>query len=101
MDEHTLLSYLKQLVDAQIIVEETAEAYAFRHALTREAVYGTLLRRERQQHHRSIAQILEHLYHGQLERYAADLAHHYYHAGEWEKALAYAQQAGDQARTMY
>jgi len=38
---------------ALLIVEETADVYAFRHALTREAVYGTLLQRERQQQHRT------------------------------------------------
>jgi DNA-binding CsgD family transcriptional regulator len=101
MDDPVLLSHLKQLVAAQIIVEDSAEAYAFRHALTREAVYGTLLRRERQQHHRRIAQIMEELHSGQLEHHAADLAYHYYHAADWEKVWVYAQQAGDRARTMY
>jgi DNA-binding CsgD family transcriptional regulator len=101
MDEQALLNHLKHLVSAQIVVEETAEVYAFRHALTREAVYATLLRRERQLHHRSIAEILERHYAAQLDQHAADLAHHYDQAGEWEQVLAYAQRAGDRARTMY
>jgi DNA-binding CsgD family transcriptional regulator/tetratricopeptide (TPR) repeat protein len=101
MDEPLLLSHLKQLVAAQLIVEETAEAFAFRHALTREAVYATLLRRERQVHHRSIAEILERQYHDQLDQHAADLAHHYFQAGEWQKVVTYAQRAGDRARAMF
>ena len=101
LDEQELLAHLKHLVAAQIIVEETADVYVFRHALTREAVYATLLRRERQRHHRSIAEILERQYHAQPDPHAADLAHHYEQAGEWEKVLTYAPRAGDRARAMY
>ena len=101
IDEQALLVHLKHLVAAQIIVEETVEVYAFRHALTREAVYATLLRRERRLHHRRIAEILERQYEHQLDQHVADLAHHYAQAGEWEQVLAYAQRAGDRARAMY
>jgi DNA-binding CsgD family transcriptional regulator len=101
MDEPTLLAHLKELAAAQLIVEESADAYAFRHALTREAVYATVLRRERQRHHRAIAQTLEHLHPGQLDFYAADLARHYELAGEWEPVRVYARRAGDRARAMH
>jgi len=101
MDEHSLLTHLKELARAQLIVEESADVYAFRHALTREAVYGTILRRERQAHHRAIAQTLEQLHAAALDPIAADLAQHYFHAGEWERVLAYAHQAGDRARAMH
>ena len=38
MDEPGLLSLMKELVAAQLVVEETADRFAFRHALTRQAV---------------------------------------------------------------
>jgi DNA-binding CsgD family transcriptional regulator/tetratricopeptide (TPR) repeat protein len=101
VDADTLLAHLKHLAAAQLIVEESAEVYAFRHALTREAVYATLLRRERQQYHQVIAQTLERLHAGALDAIAADLARHYALAGDWERVLLYAQQAGDRARAMY
>ena len=101
MDEQRLLVHLKQLMAAQIIVEDSAGAYAFRHALTREAVYGTLLRRERQYQHRRIGEILEGLDTDRPDRHLADLAHHYYMAEAWDKVLIYAQRAGDRARALH
>jgi predicted ATPase len=101
MEEAALLGHLKQLVAAQIIVEETAEQYAFRHALTREAVYSTLLQRERQQYHRAIAEILERRFQDRPDLHAAELAHHYYLAGDWAKVTAFAQRAGDRAQAMF
>ena len=38
---------MKDLIAAQLVVEESAEIFAFRHALTREALYAHLLARER------------------------------------------------------
>ena len=48
-DDAALLSSLKELIAAQLVAEETAERFRFRHALTRQAVYAELLTRERQQ----------------------------------------------------
>ncbi len=101
MDEGSLLAHLNELARAQLIVEESADVYAFRHALTREAVYNTILRRERQRYHQAIAQTLEQLHAAALDPIAADLAQHYYHAGEWARVLAYAAQAGDRARLLH
>ena len=46
-DERELLALVKELIAAQLVVEESAERFAFRHALTREAIYAELLARER------------------------------------------------------
>src|SRR6266516_2582211 len=46
-DEAQLLPLIKELIAAQLVVEESAEQFAFRHALTRQAVYAQLLARER------------------------------------------------------
>lgn len=101
MNEQQLLGRMKELVQAQLVVEESADQFAFRHALTREAIYANMLFRERKALHRRVAETLEHLYGGSDERQAADLAYHYYHADAWEKALEYSQRAGDQAQAMY
>jgi DNA-binding NarL/FixJ family response regulator len=101
MDELELLQVVKQLIAAQLVVEESADRFAFRHALTHEAVYATLLRRERQALHRRVAEALERLYAGALEPYQADLAYHYYTAEAWEKALQYTRLAGEKAQALY
>src|SRR5205085_1845677 len=80
---------------------ESVEQFAFRHALTRQAIYGDLLMRVRKSLHHRIADTLERLYSALLETHLADLAYHFYEAGAWEKALLYAQRAGEQAQALY
>jgi DNA-binding CsgD family transcriptional regulator len=101
VDEAHLMAMLKQLIAAQLVVEETADHFAFRHALTREAIYTTLLLRERQALHRRVGEATERLYASSIHAHLADLSYHYYTAGEWEKALHYSQQAGERARRLY
>ncbi len=101
VDEAALMAMLKQLIAAELVVEESADHFAFRHALTREAIYTTLLLRERQTLHRQVGQATERLYTSSIHPHLADLSYHYYTAGEWEKALHYSQQAGERARRLY
>jgi DNA-binding CsgD family transcriptional regulator len=101
VEEADLMAMLKELIAAQLVVEETADQFAFRHALTREAIYTTLLVRERQALHRRVAEALERMYAASLPLHLADLSYHYYTAGNWQKALDYSQQAGEQARRLY
>lgn len=101
MNEPELVLVLKQLMDAQLVVEDSADQFAFRHALTRETVYGSLLRRERKGLHRRVGETLEHVHEAAIEPYVADLAYHYHAAGTWSKALEYAQRAGEMAQAMY
>lgn len=88
-------------MDAQLIVEESADQFAFRHALTREAVYSTLLLRERKHHHLAVAETLERIYAGSLDAPVGDLALHFFQAGVWDKAAQYSRQAGEKAQSMY
>jgi tetratricopeptide (TPR) repeat protein len=100
-DEAQLLRLIKELMAAQLVVEESEERFAFRHALTREAIYSELLARERKTLHRTIAETLERLYASTLEAHLADLASHFSEAGAWEQALEYGQRAGEQAQALY
>jgi DNA-binding CsgD family transcriptional regulator/tetratricopeptide (TPR) repeat protein len=103
MDEQTVLGHIQELVEAQLVNEVSAEEFAFRHALTREAVYATLLKRQRLQFHGLVAEALERL-HGAdawVGSHLADLAYHYREAANWPKALVYARRAGEQAHSLY
>lgn len=105
-EESALLALIKELVAAQLVVEERADHFAFRHALTRQAVYHTLLGRERQLLHRTIGAALEQGDSGSHDLLTsagepAELAYHFYEAGEWRKALTYGWQAGEKAQTLY
>jgi tetratricopeptide (TPR) repeat protein len=92
---------MSELVEAQLVVEESTDIFTFRHALTREAVYTTLLVRERKGLHRTIAETLESVYGDSLDAHLPDLAFHYYMAGAWEQASEYSQRAGEKARALY
>ncbi|HZQ10345.1 MAG TPA: hypothetical protein VFD70_27450 [Anaerolineae bacterium] len=93
----TLGTQLAQLENTQLIrrLPEEDLAYLFKHALTQEAAYGSLLhRRQREVHHR-VARALEQLYIENVDDYAALLAYHYAQAGDDSKIVQYARMAGD------
>ena len=85
-DERELLSLVKELIAAQLVVEESAERFAFRHALTREAIYADLLARERVALHRQVAAALEQQHAEALDGVVDALAYHAWEAGDWERA---------------
>lgn len=100
-DEERLLGLLKELIAAQLLVEETDERFAFRHALTRQAVYAELLARERRLLHRTVAETLERRAAEVPDAALADLAYHYFAAGDWEKAANYARRVGERALALF
>jgi len=102
-DDDHLLMLMKELIAAQLVVEESADRFVFRHALGQQAIYRSLLARERRSLHRTIAEALEFLYASPTlqEAHLADLAFHFYQAGDWAKALEYEQRAGEKALALY
>lgn len=99
--EREILEQIKDLIAAQLIIEVSDERFAFRHALTRQAVYAGLLSRERQTLHRIIAQALERANEQLQDAHLGDLAYHFLQAAIWDRALVYAHRAGEQALALY
>ena len=60
-DEQRLFHLIKDLIAARLVVEESADRFAFRHALTRQVIYAELLAREHKALHRTIAETMERL----------------------------------------
>ncbi len=75
--------------------------YVFKHGLTQEAAYASILLRSRREYHRQVATTLEALFADQLEEQAAVLAFHWGQAEADESALRYAQQAAARAARIY
>jgi predicted ATPase len=71
--------------------------YIFKHALTQEVAYGTVLQERRKALHEHTAQAIEALYHSRLEDHYGDLAYHYSRSGNTQKAVEYLHLAGQQA----
>jgi DNA-binding CsgD family transcriptional regulator/tetratricopeptide (TPR) repeat protein len=98
VEESTLIASVKELINAQLVVEESNDRFAFRHALTRESICAQLLGRERRGLHRRIAEVLEQQ---ALDVHASDLAYHFFEAEDWQKAAEYAERAGRRAQSLY
>lgn len=92
-----VLAGLRRLRDLALI-EETATppSYAFRHALTREAVYETMLRDERLPLHQNIFEGLQ-----RSGASAYDLGYHAWAARNASQALRYNELAGDEAMSVH
>ena len=75
--------------------------YLFRHILTREVAYESLLYADRRQLHRRIGESIETQQAGRLAEYWEILAYHFGLAEEWKKALHYHLQAGLKAQGIY
>jgi class 3 adenylate cyclase/tetratricopeptide (TPR) repeat protein len=95
---------LSELKALELIYEKLVSpelAYMFKHALTHDVAYSTLLHERRKALHRVVGAAIEELYADRLPEQYEALAHHYYEAEEWEKALDYLAKAGDKAAAAY
>jgi tetratricopeptide (TPR) repeat protein len=73
--------------------------YTFKHALTHEVAYGSLLHERRRTLHAGIIEALERLAPERLAEQVDRLAHHAFRGEVWDKAVAYGRQAGAKALT--
>src|SRR5499426_1286686 len=71
--------------------------YTFKHALTHEVTYGTLLQDRRKDLHARIVGAIERCYPDRLAEHVERLAHHAVRGEMWEAAVTYLDQAGGKA----
>jgi predicted ATPase/class 3 adenylate cyclase len=75
--------------------------YIFKHVITQEVAYESLLYAHRRELHHRVGKYLEGTYADSLEEHYELLAHHYYHSDDPEKSWHYLVKAGDRARDQY
>jgi ABC-type oligopeptide transport system substrate-binding subunit/class 3 adenylate cyclase len=75
--------------------------YIFKHALTQEAAYNSLLHERRKVFHLRVGEALEELFPDRVDEFSGLMAYHFEAAEVHEKAVDYLQRAGDQARLAY
>jgi tetratricopeptide (TPR) repeat protein len=100
MPENVLQRGLAHLQAAEFLYEThpfPAVAYTFKHALTHEVAYDSLLLERRRALHARIVDAIEGLHADHLAEQVERLAHHTWHGEVWEKAVAYLRQAGTKA----
>jgi tetratricopeptide (TPR) repeat protein len=91
---------LERLAANDIIVERRRSPdleLMFKHVLIQETVYASILRRQRRELHAQVARAIEATYGDRIGEFVGALASHYARAEHWDEALAYLEQAGDQA----
>ena len=100
--EEDLHRGLGQLQAAEFLYETSLfpeHAYTFKHALTHEVAYNSLLQERRRALHTRIVEAIEGLSADRLTEQVERLAHHALRGEGWDKALAYCRQASAKAAT--
>jgi DNA-binding CsgD family transcriptional regulator len=99
-DLFAVYAALRRARDLQLVVEQAddqGDAFAFRHALTREAIYSELLRAEARLMHGKVAQALA----AEPDPDVAAIADHLWRAGDSEAAADWSERAADDAYAVY
>jgi predicted ATPase len=98
--EADLYRLLASLQYKEFLYEQPAfpeSEYIFKHALTQEVAYGTVLQEQRKLLHERTGQALETVYAATLSEHYSNLAYHYRRSPNTERAIYYLHLAGQQA----
>jgi class 3 adenylate cyclase/tetratricopeptide (TPR) repeat protein len=101
LPEQKLLSDLSRLKDAELLYERgifPETTYIFKHALTTEVIYNSILGSKKKTLHEKIGQAIADIYKDKLETQYEILADHFVEAGNYEKGAEYLKLAGKKAR---
>src|SRR6202040_2045548 len=96
-----LMRELAKLQLAEFIYEVPAfpeSEYTFKHALTQEVAYNSVLIERRREIHGRAAAAIEELFAAKLDDHLVALAHHYGRSGNAAKAVGFLRRAAEQAR---
>lgn len=98
-DDVQVQEALSLLVEREYILPSNDEhvEYAFRHVLMSDAIYSTLLKRERSKIHGQVGEAIEILYADRLDEQIELLARHFSWSSRLDRALHYSIQAGQKA----
>jgi predicted ATPase/class 3 adenylate cyclase len=99
IDEQLVI--LQQMELIMVTASYPEVEYIFRNELTRDAAYQSILRRQKREYHRKVAEAIETLFPERTVEEAHRLAYHYHEARDLPRALKYYQIAGDQSFNLY
>ena len=100
LPEDALRTSLARLQTAELLYESSLfpePEYAFKHALTNEVVYRSLLQDRQRVIHARILDAIETLYRDHLTEHVERLAHHAVRGALWDRAVPYLRQAAEKA----
>jgi class 3 adenylate cyclase/ABC-type cobalamin/Fe3+-siderophores transport system ATPase subunit len=103
-NETRLDQAIDRLIKSEIVFPQGKDvevSYRFKHALIRDAAYGSLLRSRRQRLHGQIGKALEELFSRVADDEPELLAYHFERAGQAEPAARYHELSGDRAAARF
>jgi len=92
------LEHLELIYEKSILPELE---YIFKHALTQEVAYDSLLIKRRKEYHERVGRAIEETYPDRLEEFYEVLAYQYSHSDNTEKSVEYLMKAGDKVMKEY
>ncbi len=95
---------LQEMVHREVVVlnrPQPEEEYAFKHALTRDVAYGSILHSKRRTLHRTLARILEEVWKEERQAHLGVLAYHYEEGNESREASECYLEAAREAADRY
>jgi tetratricopeptide (TPR) repeat protein len=98
--EKELLSHLSVLKDSELLYERgiyPQSNYIFKHALTREVVYDSILGKRKKKLHEEIGKAIEELYKDGLSEHYEVLSEHYFLSENYSESAEYSRLAGKKA----
>ena len=100
IESHDLHKTIDSLVEREFILPQPGAPdieYSFRHVLMSDAIYSTVLRKERSALHGQVADTIERIYADRLDDQVELLANHYRWSSRLDRALHYLLLAGQKA----
>jgi serine/threonine protein kinase/tetratricopeptide (TPR) repeat protein len=94
---------IERLVTAGLIQQTGAapeHSYRFKHVLTREVTYDSLLEHQRRSLHELVGEAIERAHAGRIDEQAELLAHHFGRAEAWAFAVRYGRRAADRTSAL-
>jgi class 3 adenylate cyclase/tetratricopeptide (TPR) repeat protein len=104
LQEQEIMSHLSVLKDSELLYERgiyPESTYIFKHALTQEVAYNSLLLKKRKEVHEEIGGAIEKIYPERLEEFYEMLAYHYSKSENREKAYQHLKLSGNKATRNY
>ena len=96
-----LLKILHRLERVHQVIFSEGNMYVFHHPKIREVLYNEIQDELRVEYHRMIGDFLEDEHRDNPQIVLNDLAHHFYHGHNFEKAISYLVNVGDRAAKLY
>ncbi|MCB0212128.1 MAG: tetratricopeptide repeat protein [Anaerolineae bacterium] len=102
----TVSKYLTTLETLDLVARKKSDPdleFAFKHVLTQESVYNSLLHSDRRQIHQQVGEVLETLFSNETHEGEVTLmlAYHFEQSGDKSRALSYIKKAADSALAAY